>query len=43
MNQWLFVMAAYAVTAVGVIAVSVMSWRAMRRGEADAARLTDRA
>ncbi len=36
MNQWAFVIAAYAVTALGTGLVSLMSWRAMRRAEAAA-------
>jgi heme exporter protein CcmD len=33
MNQWAFVWAAYAVTAVGTVVVVVQSWLAMRRAE----------
>lgn len=36
MNQWAFVIAAYAVTALGTGLVSLTSWRAMRRAEAAA-------
>ncbi|MET0360389.1 MAG: hypothetical protein ABW048_01430 [Sphingobium sp.] len=43
MNTWPFVVAAYAITLVGTVAVSVASWRAMRRAEAAADRLSDRA
>ncbi|MEA3388666.1 hypothetical protein [Sphingobium sp. CCH11-B1] len=43
MNQWLFVIAAYAVTGVGTLAASIMSWRAMRRAERAADTLSDRA
>lgn len=39
MNQWAFVMAAYAVTAIGTAIVSLLSWRAMRNAEATAERL----
>lgn len=36
MNHWAFVWAAYALTALGTAAVSLTSWRAMRRAEARA-------
>ena len=42
MNQWTFVIAAYAVTALGTAAVSILSWRAMRAAERQAERLSDR-
>ncbi|EQB30177.1 heme exporter protein CcmD [Sphingobium ummariense] len=38
MNHWAFVIAAYAVTFVGTAAVSWVSWRGMRRAEAEAER-----
>ena len=43
MQQWTFVIAAYAVTLLGTVAVSWLSWRAMRRAEAQAEQLADRA
>lgn len=43
MNQWFFIIAAYAVTAAGTAIVSVLSWRAMRDAEAAADKLSDRA
>ncbi|WIW89809.1 MULTISPECIES: hypothetical protein [unclassified Sphingobium] len=33
MNQWDFVIAAYAVTAIGTAIVTMLSWRAMCRAE----------
>jgi hypothetical protein len=42
-TQWHFVIAAYAVTAVGTIAVVAHSWRAMLRAEGRADGLRDRA
>lgn len=33
MNPWPFVIAAYALTFVGAVAVSLWSWRAVRRAE----------
>ncbi|MEI9928181.1 MAG: hypothetical protein WDN44_11395 [Sphingomonas sp.] len=36
MNPWPFVIAAYAVTAAGALALALLSWRAMRRAEAAA-------
>ncbi|MDI1294731.1 MAG: hypothetical protein PSY12_02395 [bacterium] len=35
MNQWAFVVAAYAITLLGTAVVSVLSWRAMRAAEAE--------
>ncbi|MDV5822565.1 hypothetical protein [Sphingobium naphthae] len=43
MNQWAFVIAAYAVTATATIVLSVLSWRMMRGAERAAERLSDRA
>jgi hypothetical protein len=43
MNQWTFVIAAYAVTLLGTAAVSWLSWRAMRRAERQAEKLVGRA
>lgn len=43
MNHWLFIGAAYALTFIGAAGVSIISWRAMRRAEAAAERLSDRA
>lgn len=42
MNHWPFIIAAYAVTAVGVGGLSLLSWRTMRRAEAAAEALRDR-
>jgi hypothetical protein len=36
MNQWSFVIAAYAVTLAGAAALALASWRAMARAEAAA-------
>jgi hypothetical protein len=33
MNQWAFVAAAYAVTGVGISALVIWAWSAMRRAE----------
>lgn len=33
MNPWPFVIAAYALTLAGAVALSVLSWRAMRNAE----------
>jgi hypothetical protein len=43
MNQWAFVIAAYAVAAVGTGLVSLVSWRAMRVAEAAAEAVSARA
>ncbi|WP_268934734.1 hypothetical protein [Sphingobium sp. CAP-1] len=42
MNQWAFVIAAYAVTAIGTGLVSMVSWRAMRGAERAAENLSGR-
>jgi hypothetical protein len=42
MNPWPFVIAAYALTIVGTLAVAGWSYAAMRRAEANAAALRDR-
>ena len=34
MNQWAFVIAAYALTGLCVMALSIHGWRALRRAEA---------
>lgn len=39
-DQWDFVFAAYAVTALGTVAVLLASWRSMRGAEARAAALS---
>jgi hypothetical protein len=39
MNQWPFIIAAYAVTALGTIAVALWSYVAMRKAEAAAAEI----
>ncbi|WP_370176565.1 hypothetical protein [Sphingobium abikonense] len=43
MNQWAFVIAAYAVTAGATIVMSIISWRAMTSAERAVDRLSDRA
>jgi len=42
MNAWPFIVAAYALTVGGTIAVTAWSYVAMRRAEGDAAALSDR-
>lgn len=42
MNQWHFVIAAYAVALAGSIGLLIQSWAAMRRAEAAADQLRDR-
>ncbi|WP_298394666.1 hypothetical protein [Sphingobium sp.] len=42
MNQWAFVIAAYAVTAIGTGLVSILGWRAMRSAERAAEKLSNR-
>ena len=42
MNQWAFVIAAYAVTLAGTALVSLVSWRSMRSAERRADQLSDR-
>ena len=39
MNPWPFVIAAYALTVAGTVALTAWSWAAMRRAEAEAAKL----
>lgn len=39
MNHWPFIIAAYGLTALGTLAVSLASWRAMRGAEARAEQL----
>ena len=36
MNHWPFIIGAYAVTLLGTLAVTLLSWSAMRRAERDA-------
>ncbi len=36
MNQWPFILAAYALTLAGTIGVALWSWSSMRRAEAEA-------
>ncbi|WP_269748625.1 MULTISPECIES: hypothetical protein [Sphingobium] len=43
MNQWAFVIGAYALTFSGTAVISILSWRAMRSAEARARQLADRA
>ena len=42
MNQWAFVIGAYALTLIGTLALSLLCWRAMRSAEAEAQRLSER-
>ena len=41
MNHWPFIVAAYALTAIGTVGLAWSSLRAMRRAEAEAAALRD--
>jgi len=41
-NPWPFVIGAYALTLIGTAGVTLWSWAAMRRAEAEAARLGER-
>lgn len=43
MNHWAFVTAAYAVVALGAAGIALLSWLAMRRAEAAADALSNRA
>ena len=43
MNQWSFIIAAYALTAIGTLGLALASYVAMRRAEAEAAALTTEA
>ncbi|MDG5488180.1 heme exporter protein CcmD [Sphingomonas sp. FW199] len=42
MNPWPFVIAAYGVVMLGVVALSLASWRAMRRAERASDAMKDR-
>ena len=42
MNPWPFVWSAYLLTVAGVLILTHWSWAAMRRAEAEAARLSER-
>jgi heme exporter protein CcmD len=42
MNPWPFVIAAYAITVAATLALALWSYAAMRRAEAEAARLSER-
>ncbi|WP_279639078.1 hypothetical protein [Sphingomicrobium sediminis] len=42
MNQWAFVIAAYAVVGLGILLLTAFSWRAMRRAERAAGELRSR-
>lgn len=42
MDQWTFVIAAYALTTLGVAGFSIAAWRAMRVAEAEAQSLSGR-
>ena len=39
MNPWPFVIAAYAIALIAVAGLTLLSWRSMRRAEAEAARI----
>ena len=39
MNPWPFVIGAYAIALVATVALTYLSWRAMRRAEAEAERI----
>ena len=39
MNHWPFIVGAYALTILGTLGVTLASWAAMRRAEAEAAKL----
>ncbi len=39
MNPWPFVIGAYAIALVATVALTALSWRAMRRAEAEAERI----
>ena len=41
-DPWPFIIAAYAITILGTLAVTLWSWRAMRRAERDAEALSNR-
>ena len=41
MDHWPFVIAAYALTLAGTAGVTILSWRAMRRAEAAARKLSE--
>ncbi|WP_281253115.1 hypothetical protein [Sphingomonas spermidinifaciens] len=42
MNQWSFVIAAYAVTIAGAVGITLHSWQTMRRAERAAEKLSRR-
>ena len=42
MNPWPFIFAAYAIALVGTLSVTLWSWTAMRRAEADASSIGNR-
>ena len=42
MSHWPFILAAYALTAAAIVGVTLWSWLAMRRAEAEAERLRER-
>ena len=41
-DAWPYIVAAYALTVLGTLAVTLWSWRAMRRAERDAEALSNR-
>ena len=41
-DPWPFIIAAYAISILGTLAVTLWSWRAMRRAERDAEALSNR-
>ena len=42
MNPWPFIIGAYALALLGTIGLTLSSWAAMRRAEAEAAKLSER-
>jgi hypothetical protein len=42
MEQWAFVIGAYALTFAGTFLLSLLCWRAMRSAEAEARRISER-
>lgn len=42
MNPWPFIWGAYALTVAAMVALTLRSWAAMRRAEAEAAALSER-
>ena len=42
MNPWPFIVGAYLLSAIGTVGLTWWSWAAMRRAEAEAAKLSER-